>query len=143
MSTLDPVRQLLYDRGCPDDVVAAGIDGLITRWSSIVVSMETGYAFGLDDLLNDMDTRDALDGALAVAAPGDREAARAQVDALDARYRAVSLVTGCLWGEDVEEDDGLTPHDQWWYYRRPSQLNDDLAAELEAWGLLHDPADPA
>ena len=143
MTQLDPVRQLLSDRGCPEDVVAAGLDGLVARWSSIVADVETGYALGLDDLLNDLDTRDALSGALAVAAPADAMGARAQVDSLDERLRAVSIVTGCLWGEDVEEDDGLTSREQWWYYRRPSRLNDDLAAELEAWGLLHGREDTA
>jgi len=141
MSELDPVQQLLADRGCPEEVVAAGLDGLVARWSSIVASVETGYAFGLDDLLNDLDTRDALSGALVVAAPAEGAHARAQVEALDARLRAVSIVSRCLWGDEVEEDDGLSPQVQWWYYRRPSRLNDDLAAELEAWGLLHDHED--
>lgn len=143
MSELDPVQRLLADRGCPDDVVAAGLDGLVSRWSSIVASVEAGYRLGLDDLLNDLDTRDALSGALVVARPAERASARAQVDALDARLRAVSVASPCLWGDDVEEDDGLSPQDHWWYYRRPSRLNDDLAAELAAWGLLHDPEDPA
>jgi hypothetical protein len=136
MTQLDPVRQLLSDRGCPEDVVAAGLDGLVARWSSIVASVETGYALGLDDLLNDLDTRRAERRARRGRA-GGRDGRAGTGDSLDERLRAVSIVTGCLWGEDVEEDDGLTSREQWWYYRRPSRLNDDLAAELEAWGPLH------
>lgn len=61
---------------------------------------------------------------------------------LDDRVRRASVVTGCLWGEDVEEDGGLDPGREWWYYLRPAQLNnelaDELADELAAWGLLDD-----
>ncbi len=60
---------------------------------------------------------------------------------LDERFRTLTVATGCLWGDDVEEDDGLDPDRQWWYYRRPIQLNDEFAAELVAWGLMDEGGD--
>jgi hypothetical protein len=143
MTEPDAVRQVLADRGCPDDVVRAGLAGLTERWAMIVASVEAGYAFGLDDLLNDMDLRDLIADALAVAPAAEEAAHRPAIVALDARLRAISVPTRCLWGDDVEEDDGLAPERNWWYYLRPAQLNDDLAAELAAWGLLDDGEDHA
>lgn len=138
MSEHDVVRRLLIDRGCPDDVVAGGLAGLADRWDAIVRSVEDGYTFGLDDYLNDMDLRDTIFAALAVAMPDERAEVEGRIEALDARLRAVTLPAPCLWGEDVEEDDGLDPGREWWYYVRPAKLNDELADELGAWGLLGD-----
>jgi hypothetical protein len=143
MTEADAVRQVLADRGCPDEMVRAGLAGLAEKWATIVASVEEGYAFGLDDLLNDMDLRDLLAAALDVAPAVERTVQLPVIAALDARLQAASVRTGCLWGDDVEEDDGLAPEREWWYYLRPAQLNDDLAAELAAWGLLNDTEDDA
>lgn len=138
MTERDAVQRILAERGCPDDLVRGGLPALVEKWGAIVRSVEEGYAFGLDDLLNDMDLRDAIAAALAVASADDAARVNAALPPLDARLRQASVVTGCLWGEDVEEDDGLDPGREWWYYLRPAQLNDELAGELAAWGLLDD-----
>lgn len=140
MTEHDAVRQLLADRGCPEELVRGGLPMLAEKWAAVVASVEGGYPFGLDDFLNDMDLRDAIAGALAVATPDEKAAVTSTVDALDRRLQAASAASACLWGEDVEEDDGLDPGREWWYYLRPLQLNDDFAAELAAWGLLDDEA---
>lgn len=142
MSEDDAVQRLLRARGCPDEVVHGGLEGLADKWDAIVSSVERGYSFGLDDLLNDMDLRDVLAAALAVAAGGD-DALRARVEVADNRLRAASVPSPCLWGEDVEADDGLDPGREWWYYLRPSILHDELAGELAAWGLLNDEEESA
>ena len=138
MTERDAVQRVLAERGCPDDLVRGGLPALVEKWGVIVQSIEEGYPFGLDDLLNDMDLRDALAAALAVAPANDAAWATAALMPLDARLQRASRVTGCLWGEDVEEDDGLDPGREWWYYLRPRQLNEELADELSAWGLLDD-----
>ena len=138
MSEHDVVRRLLIDRACPEDVVEGGLPGLVDRYEAIVKSVEEGYAFGLDDYLNDMDLRDTLFAVMAVILPDERAAVEGRVDALDARLRAVTVASPCLWGDDVEEDDGLDPGREWWYYVRPAKLTEDFANELSAWGLLGD-----
>ncbi len=140
MTEHDAVRQLLTDRGCPEELVRGGLPMLAEKWAAVVASVEGGYPFGLDDYLNDMDLRDAIAGALAVATPDEKAGVTSTVDALDRRLQAASAASACLWGEDVEEDDGLDPRREWWYYVRPLQLNEDFAAELAAWGLLDDEA---
>ena len=141
MSEQDAVRQLLAERGCPDELVREGLSGVADKWEAIVASVEGGYPFGLDDFLNDMDLRDAIAAALAVATPDERAVLQPRVTSLDQRLPAASAPSACLWGEDVEEDDGLDPGREWWYYLRPLQLNEDFAAELAAWGLLDEDDD--
>ncbi|ODT00670.1 MAG: hypothetical protein ABS52_18095 [Gemmatimonadetes bacterium SCN 70-22] len=138
MSDDDAVRRVLAERGCPEDVVRGGLAALVQKWEAIVRSVEDGYPFGLDDLLNDMDIRDAIAAAAAVAPAAEATRVRAELAPLDARLRHASVVTGCLWGEDVEDDDGLDPGREWWYYLRPARLSEELADELAAWGLLDD-----
>ncbi len=143
MTELDPVRRVLADRGCTEEIVNGGLAGLLDRWRAIVASIDAEYALGLDDFLNDMDVRDALAAVLLVAPPPEQRAAQQRLEPLDTRLRAATVQTGCLWGEDVEEDDGLDPNREWWYYRRPTRLNEEFAGELEAWGLLHGDGDSA
>ena len=138
MTAKDPVRVLLEARGVPPELVEGGLDGLIDRWIDIVDEVEDGYPLSLDDFLNDMDLRNVLDDALMVASDAIARQPRARLKEVDARMRAASVATGCLWGQDVEKDDGLDATRHWWYYRHPLELNDELEAELDAWGLLVD-----
>ncbi len=136
MTELDPVRRALADRGCPEAVVQGGLDGLLRRWKMTVDSVVAVYALSLDDYLNDMDVRDALAVTLPLADESEARVARERLEEIDERFRSVTVATGCLWGEDVEEDDALDPAREWWYYRRPIQLNSEFADELVAWGLM-------
>ena len=138
MTANDPVRAYLEERGVPPELVAGGLDGLVDRWSDIVDEVEDGYPLPLDDYLNDMDLRDVLADALKLASSDVARPTVERLKLVDARMRAASVVTGCLWGEDVEKDDKLDPSRQWWYYQHPCELNDELEAELDAWGLLVD-----
>lgn len=138
MTELDPVRRALADRGCPETVVQGGMEGLLERWRTTVDSVAAGYQLSLDDYLNDMDVRDALSTALQVTDDDDREQARQRLAPLDERFHAVTVASRCLWGDDVEEDDALDPARDWWYYRRPMQLNEEFIDELMAWGLMND-----
>ena len=101
-----------------------------------VDSVVAVYALSLDDYLNDMDLRDALAVVLPLADEDEGRVARERLEQIDALFRSVTVATGCLWGEDVEEDDALDPSREWWYYRRPMQLNSEFADDLVAWGLM-------
>ncbi len=63
----DPVGEFLRKRGCPEHIVRGGLQGLLEGWEEVVRSVGEGYSLGLDDYLNDMDGRQLLEEALAVA----------------------------------------------------------------------------
>ena len=154
MTTPDPVRALLRARGCPDWLVAGGLQALVERWAGSVRSVEVGYAFTLDDYLNDLDLRlllqlalEAAEGSEASGEPAREPAGepmgsgalaevRAAVSALDERLRAATVPSRCLWGSDVEWEERHSPEREWWYYRRPAKLTEELREELDTWGLL-------
>jgi hypothetical protein len=138
MSDADAVRELLLDRGCPASLAEGGLPGLVARWAQVVASVEDGYTFGLDDLLNDMDVRDLIADVLPLLSDGERAAQLAVIEPLDARLRAVSSPVRCLWGRAVERDDELSPDREWWFYLRPTRLNAELGADLAEWDLQGD-----
>lgn len=132
----DPVATWLRERGCSEQVVAGSLEGLLSSWERFVESVAEGYRFTLDDYLNDLDVRDLITGALAVAAERDAVGAGAGLARADARMRALVVPAGgCLWGEMVAEDEGWTPETHWWYFTRPRNPGPDLALDL---GLSED-----
>jgi hypothetical protein len=132
MIEIDAVRRFLRERGCPDDVVAGGLEGLIEEWERAVRDVERGYPLGLDDYLNDLDGRQLLEEALPLAAVPDREAARARIRAADERMkRCVRSTDECLWGDRVAEAEGWTPIENWWYFRVPRSPGPLLREDLE------------
>ncbi|MDX2192320.1 MAG: hypothetical protein NW201_03130 [Gemmatimonadales bacterium] len=119
----------LRERGAAAHVVAGGLAGLLERWERLVRAVEDVYADDLDELLNDLDTRELLDGALVAAAEADM-VVDARLAALDRRYRAATEPCACLWGADVAASEGWTPASAWWYFRRPRVPGPALAADL-------------
>ena len=132
MSPEDPVREFLEERGSPEHMVAAGLEGLVDYWEVIVGDIEEGYALGLDDYLNDMDARELLEGAMAAAPLAQRAAVAARVKAADQRLRDIVVPAGrCLWGDDLAEEEGWSAEKNWWYYTRPREPGPSLADDLE------------
>src|SRR6266850_3516824 len=84
-SDLDPVRSFLRQRGCPEEVVAAGLEGLIDEWERVVEQVSRIYPLGLDDYLNDLDGRQLLQESLGLLAGPASERARDRVRVADAR----------------------------------------------------------
>ncbi|TMQ74175.1 MAG: hypothetical protein E6K81_00835 [Candidatus Eisenbacteria bacterium] len=133
MSGRDPVRRFLAERGVPAGMVAAGLPGLIAEWERTVAQIETGYPLGLDDYLNDLDGRQLLAEAVALAAADERPPATERIGRADARARAHLRAVGeCLWGARVAEYEGWTPEVNWWYFAVPRSpgplLREDLGA---------------
>lgn len=131
----DPVRRLLVARGCPEPMVAAGLPGLVSLWSEIVATIESGYRLTLDDYLNDMDLRDLVAAAIAVAGPDSQAEVQERLTSVDARFLAQTVPSPCLWGDDIAEEEGLGAEREWWYFRRPTRPGDALAEDLQTWGL--------
>ncbi len=132
MSELDPVREFLKERGCPEHVISGGLEGLIENWESVVDSVEAGYDLTLDDYLNDLDSRQLLEEAFAVAPEDQKQRYLERLERVDAwMQRLVKPAGKCLWGEDVARAEGWTPAKNWWYFSQPSDAAPELIAEIE------------
>lgn len=126
---MDPVREFLKRRGSAEHVVRAGLPGLVQSWESVVESVKRGYNLGLDDYLNDMDVRQLLDEAFAVAPPEKPYIERVR-RADESMKRLVQPVSRCLWGKRNAAEHGWSAEQNWWYFSAPvnsgSELTDDL-----------------
>jgi hypothetical protein len=107
----------------------------IAAWDRIVAGIEAGYAFDLDDWLNDMDLRRGIGEALDGLTPRERLRNKAWIDRLtasDQRFLRATVAAGkCLWGSTVAEREGWHAHRQWWYFRKPRLGNAELAQDID------------
>lgn len=134
MTRPDPVRRFLAKRGSPPHVVEGGLEGLLRGWEETAAAVAAGYPLDtLDDYLNDLDGRQILDEALAIASPRQSAALRARRAAADARFRAlVTPVARCLWGHRAARAHGWTSDRNWWYWSRPRRVGAGLQREIDA-----------
>jgi len=128
------VTRFLSERGCPDDVVEGGLEGLIAAWKRVADHVADGYSLGLDDYLNDLDGRQLLEEALAHATDEERASAMPRIRRTDERMKSLVVPTlECLWGDKVAEQEGWSPESHWWYFslpRAPGELlREDLGEE--------------
>ena len=134
MTAPDPVRRYLEERGAAAHVVAGGLDGLVRGWEDAVEAVADGYPLDtLDDYLNDLDGRQILADALAVAPREDAERLRLRIAAADARFRSLVVPTARpLWGERAATAHGWTADQSWWYWSRPRRAGAELGREIDA-----------
>jgi hypothetical protein len=129
----DPARDYLRERGCGEHVVEGGLEGLVENWEKTVRQVEEGYSLTLDDYLNDLDGRQLIAEVLAVAGDQQRAAIDARLNRADEKLRSLTEPTGgCLWGEEVAEEEGWTAQENWWYFARPIKAAPELLAEIDA-----------
>jgi hypothetical protein len=127
----DPVREFLQQRGCPEHVVRGGLQGLAESWEEVVRSIEDGYSLGLDDYLNDLDGRQLLEEALAVAPAQEKKTALQRVRRADAKMQTLVRPSGrCLWGDETARQEGWTARKNWWYFSIPVNPGEELLNEL-------------
>ena len=126
----DPVQTLLRARGCADRTVEGGLSGLAEKWEGVVASVTAGYALGLDDYLHDMDVRQLLEDALAIAGPSARRLA-SRVAAMDEKLRQLVAPAGrCLWGDALAKRNRWTVEKNWWYFTRPREAAPALLEDI-------------
>ncbi len=132
MAKRNPVSDFLKGRGCPARVVRGGLKGLVENWERIVECVAKGYRLGLDDYLNDMDGRQLLEEALAVAPERERERWIDRLRAADTRMKKQVVPAGrCLWGDEVAEAEDWSPEKNWWYFMKPLKGGRELLADIE------------
>jgi hypothetical protein len=132
---LDPLRAFLVARNCPKHVVDEGFHGLIVRWMTVAEQVEHGYAFSLDEYLNDMDLRDLVHAAAHAGGDvADEDVLLLQL--ADERFLGETEPCPCVWGPEIESEEDLQNAEEWWYFRRPRELSDNLRDEMARWGLI-------
>ena len=134
MTARGRVRRFLEERGSPPHVVDGGLEGLLRGWEAAVAAVAEGYPLdALDDYLDDLDGRQILDEALAVATRREAEPLRGRVAAADARFRALVTPTARgLWGERAAAARGWSAGRNWWYWSRPRRAGTELSREIDA-----------
>ena len=132
MSEQDSVRDYLAERGCAAAVIEGGLPGLIEQWEALVASVEEGYGLGLDDYLNELDVRQLLADALAVAPKEEATVVAERWQRADEQFLSLTQPTeACLWGAEVAEEEGWSAKNNFWYYRRPRTGDPDFLAEIK------------
>lgn len=132
--TGDPIRRYLRARGVADHVVDGGLDGLVGDWERTAEQVERGYAFGLDDYLNDLDARQIIEVVLS-AMPEPDGPLLARLRAADERMRGATVPSGrCVWS-DPQARDRASERRNWWYFLVPRNPGPELARELQDAGF--------
>ena len=127
---MDAVREFLKQKGAAEHVVRDGLTGLVQSWERVVESVRSGYDFGLDDYLNDMDGRQLLDEALLVVA-SERQWLDRVRRADEAMKRLVRSTSRCLWGKKNASQHGWSPEKNWWYFSVPIASGLELTEDLK------------
>jgi hypothetical protein len=113
---------------------AASLSAQAAAWARIVAQTEAGYAFSLDDWLNDMDLRRRIEDELQALPQSEQKrnaAAREGITECDKRFRRATVAAGvCVWGSKVAAREGWRADRQWWYFRRPRRSNSALDRDI-------------
>ncbi len=127
----DPVIEFLQNKGCGDHILKGGLPGLVETWENVVEAVADEYQLGLDDYLNDLDSRQLLHDALAVAPAADKAKYDHRINEADEQMKSLTTkIEECLWSDEVAEEEGWRAKENWWYYRIPISAGEDLMDEL-------------
>ena len=91
------------------------------------------YDLTLDDWRNDLDLRDIIAGAVAVASEHDRLATHAALARADALFRDGTVDAGRpLWDSGAHPIPQAEGPGRWWYRRYPARPGDTMRADMAA-----------
>jgi hypothetical protein len=123
---MDVVRDFLKAKGCADVVVRDGLEGLVRGWERVAASVAAGEEQFQDDYLNDMDGRQILADALAIATSEERGNVEPRVAVADQLMRSHLVPTQtCIWGDENSVKYGYDRERDWWYFHRPRLVESD------------------
>lgn len=136
MTDQDPVDQYFANRGVSAGVRSKGLRGIVASWDAIARNAER-YELTLDDWLNDLDLRDIIAGAMAVASNTTVGDLRDALERADDTFREATIeLKQSLWG--VHGAGGARSHDpiaQWWYFRYPRRPGFSMRRDLDSAGI--------
>jgi hypothetical protein len=105
----------------------------LDAWEKTVTQVVQGYGLTLDDWLNDMDVRQAIEESLPVAPLAVRTAVRERLGPLDETFiHATEPNKKCVWGTRNARLERWNAKRHWWYFRRPLRASPELLAEIAA-----------
>jgi hypothetical protein len=134
-SSRDPVAEYFETRGVSENVRTRGLRGLVADWVAIARSAGR-YNLTLDDWVNDLDLRDIIAGALAVAPDSERHAMRDLLERADEEFRAATFTSAhAAPHNSTARANAYDPTRQWWYFRYPAHPGDSMRADLNAAGV--------
>jgi hypothetical protein len=133
---LDGVAEYFEERGVSVAVRKKGLRGIIAEWGMIAQNA-AHYDLTLFDWMNDLDLRDIIAGALAVAPESERNGLRDALDRADHAFRAATIPA--THAPAVDSSSGAPAFDparQWWYFRYPVHPGESMRADLAAAGVM-------
>ena len=114
------VADYLRKRGAPEHIVKSGLGGLVRSWERTVDEIETGYKWGLEEWLNDLDVR-TLVFEIVTTLPGEVVLGlMRRLNLADWRFMEATVKTQeCVWGEENAKENHWSRNTHWWLYRMP------------------------
>ncbi len=124
-SESDALRTWLVARGCPEHVVAGGLDGRVADWERTSHALARGAAMSMEEWLDHTDARQMI-WEMVQNFPEEFDVERdARLLSADELVRRHALaVDDCIWGSETALAEGWDPDVEWWYWRRPEHLED-------------------
>ena len=118
--------QILRERGWSQTF---SLDEMLRSWWRLVAEVERGYDQMVDEYTNDLSCRDWLAAAWPLFSDHVRDLRRAELDAIDDRFRKATLDDG---GRALGQFAQIESKDGWWWRRLPVQRAGTFAAEVAA-----------
>jgi hypothetical protein len=121
----DSARQYLRDHTYPRHVVDGGLEYLLSGWEIVCESVAHGEIQYQDDYLNDMDGRQILAELRPHLDVEQLREADERIARADALIRANLVATTiCIWGEENAHKHGYVRERDWWYFHRPTVVEE-------------------
>jgi len=129
------VREYLIDEQYPKHVVSGGLPHLVANWEATAAGIRDGSpAYVMyEEFLNDMDGRRILQECLDLLRADEAAAVRRRVAQADQLFRDATLPTAhCIWGDATADERGYSRDKDWYYFRRPEEVDGSWPPELLA-----------
>jgi hypothetical protein len=105
------------------------LDGLIDKWELFVKAVEQVYSDSIYEYINDLSIREILQKIIDNATPKIVNQINIEIGIWDERFKTVTFMV------DQPIIDEKKEKRNWWWYRIPIKLGDELKRDLETRGI--------
>jgi hypothetical protein len=124
---MDKVRQYLQSKNYPNHVIEGGLERLLSSWEDVGRRLGEKYEAYINyyDFLNDVDGRRILEECLDQLTIAEKMPFIERIGVADSEFKTntVSSVE-LIWGRDYESSVKYSPEKNWYYFRRPLNIDD-------------------